>query len=382
MQETTTDDKLLDVVEEYTASNQTEAFQETYRIWRRQAGNRYAFDFVRNPKESAFSENQSVVSTTPAQAEQTALKQLSILFGAGFLVYLMIENLLDKLLVELAQRIGLHIETMYWGESRYYGDELTVFLFSAALQVMKLLLPILLIGLSLKMPLRIGVPLKISNTRQLLNSISMMMLLSVGLGFSMISRSSELEKYSAISDAIGTNNHMIILYILFTVFIVPLFWELLFHSCMFQALRQFGDLFAVAAVTSMATLLTHSLQDAVRLGLVTLVISFFMIRTGSFLTAVILRIIHEIYMFSMFQLETFGDKYSARWWIVILFPCVVGLMSLIVLTISDKTEPSEKPHNREYMAFTDQLMAFFTTFPMMVTVILCVLLLIMSAMLA
>ena len=381
MQETT-EDKLLDVVEEYTAANQTEAFQDTYRIWRRRAGNPYGFDFVRNPKEAAFSENQSIVSTTPAQAEQTALKHLGFLYGGAFLVYLLIENLLDKLLVELAKMLGMHIETMYWGESRYYGDELTVFLFSAALQILKLLVPILLISLSLKMPLRISIPLPITNKRQLMNSISLMMLLSVGLGFSMISRSAEMEKYRVISDAAGTGNHWVILYMLFTIFIAPMFWELLFHSCMFQSLRQFGDLFAVTAVTVMATVLTHSLQDAIRLALVTVTISFFMIRTGSFLTAVILRIIHEIYMFALFQMENFGDMYSTRWWIVILFPCFVGLLTLIVLTISDKSEPEHTRQNHDYLAISDQMMAFFTAFPMLMAVIICVLLIVMSTMLA
>ena len=242
------EEKLLDVVEEFTAANQSDAFQEAYRNWRRRTDNPYAFSFTRNPKESAFSENQTVVSKTPAQAEQSALKQLGILFGAAFLCYLMIENLLDKLLVEVAQWLGMHIETMYWGESHYYGDDLTVFLFSASLQILKLLVPTLLIGLSLRMPVCISVPVKVQQMRQLLSGISLMLLLSVGLGFSVISRSSELEKYRAISDAAGSDDQWYILYILFTIFIVPMFWELLFHSFMFQALRQFGDIFAVITV--------------------------------------------------------------------------------------------------------------------------------------
>lgn len=380
--QSSTEEKLLDVVEEFTAANQSETFQAAYRSWRRREGNPYAFCFTRNPKEAAFSENQTVVSKTPAQAEQSALKQLGILFGAAFLCYLLIENLLDKLLVELAQGLGMHIETMYWGESRYYGDELTVFLFSAALQILKLLIPTLLIGMSLRMPVSVTVPIRVRHTRQLLNGISLMLLLSVGLGFSTISRSSEMEKYRAISDAAGSDDHWFILYILFTIFIVPMFWELMFHSCLFQALRQFGDTFAVITVTAMATLLTHNLQDALRIGLVTLVISFFMVRTGSFLTAVLLRIIHEIYMFTMYQLENFGDLYSTRWWFVILFPCFVGLLTLIVLTISDKTESDDLPQNRAYMELSDLLLTFYTTFPMMVTVIVCAVMMIMSAMLA
>ncbi|MCR5718549.1 MAG: CPBP family intramembrane metalloprotease [Oscillospiraceae bacterium] len=381
MQEAT-DEKLLDVAEEFTALNQTDSYQTAYRHWRKREKNPYAFSFIKNPKESAFSENQAVVSSTPAQAEQSALRNLGILFGTAFLCYLLIENLLDKILVQAARMIGVQIETMYWGETHYYGDDLTVFLFSAALQILKLLIPILMIGLALQMPIWIAVPLPVKHTRQMLNSISLMMLLSVGLGSSMTSRSSELEKYRIISDAVGADDHWLILYIVFTVFIVPLFWELLFHGAMFQSLRQFGDTFAVIAVTSMATLLTHNLQDAVRLGLVTLSISFFMVRTGSFLTAVILRIIHEIYMFALFQIENYEMLFTLRWWIVILFPCLIGLLTIIVLTISEKGNEENVNPNKDYLSLADQFMIFSTTLPMLVTIIVCILLFVMTAMLA
>ena len=67
---------------------------------------------------------------------------------------------------------------------------------------------------------------------------------------------------------------------------------------------------------------------------------------------------------------------------MILFPCFVGLLSLIVLTISDKTESSDLPQNHAYMDLSDLMMSFYTTLPMLVTMIICVVMIIMSAMLA
>lgn len=375
------EDKILDVVEEFHAANQSDAYRVSYKIWRRKPENQFAFRFSKNPKEASFSENQAVVSETPAQAEQTVLRRFGVLFGYALLVYLVIENVFDKLAIVAARRFGIHIELMYWGENRYFGDDFVVFLFSAGVQIMKLLVPMLLIVLTLRMPLRVAVPMKVRNRKQFLYSLPLMMLLSVALGISMISRSTELEKYRLITDAVVSKDHLVILYILFTIFIAPIFWEFMFHSAMFQALRQFGDSFAVTTVTVLAAFLTHNFHDAVRIGLVTLLISYFMLRTGSFLTAVILRIIHEIYMFSLFQIENYGGIYSMQWWITVLFPCLVGLLTLLVIALNGKGSDTGATRTPTYLGRWDQISALFTTMPMVGALIACVILLVVSLML-
>lgn len=380
MQETT-GQGMLDVVEAFRAANQSEEYHEMYKTWRRRKENRFAFRFSKNPKESSFSENQAVVSETPAQAEQSALHRIGLLFGYAFLCYLLIENLFDKMTIQLAQMMGIHIESMYWGGNHYYGEGKIVFLFSAAFQVMKLLVPTLIISIALRMPVRISIPMRIRDKKQFLYGLALTMLLSVGLGISLVPRSAELEKYRLISEANISGDHWMILYILFTVFIAPMFWELLFHSSMFQVLRQFGDGFAAGAVTILAALLTHDLHDALRVGLLTLVISYFMVRTGSFLTAVILRIVHEIYMFALFQIEIYGGMYSLQWWITVLFPCVVGIVSIIVLKVREKEEDTLFPPAVTYMSIWDQASALFTPLPMVGLIIACTLLIIVSVML-
>ena len=150
---------------------------------------------------------------------------------------------------------------------------------------------------------------------------------------------------------------------------------------MFQSLRQFGDPFAVCAVTILAALQAHNLHDTLRIGLLTLVISYFMVKTGSFLTAVILRIIHEIYMFSLFQIESYGGIFSLQWWIIVLFPCAIGLLSLAALFLRKGDAPAAKHENPVYMTFLDKATAFFTCLPMVIEVITCILLIVITSVL-
>lgn len=374
------DEKILDVVEEFVCPNQSEAYQTAYRQWRQRKKNRYAFRFSKNPKEAAFSENQSVVNETPAQAEQFALHSLGILIGTAMVLCLVMENVLDKLAILIGGKLGMHLEIMYWGENRYYGDERTLFFFTMALDVLKLLLPALVILFALRMPAKIAVPLPVRNRIQLMYSVAVMMVMSVGVGIAVVSRSAELEKYRLISESSQSDGYWIVLYILLTIFAVPLLWELLFHGCMFQALRQFGDRFAVGAVVVLAVMMTHDVHDALRIGLVTFVISMYMVKTGSFLTAVLLRSIHEIYMFALFEIETYGGIYSLQWWVVVLFPCFVGALVLLITLLRGR-EKEQQQNNPSYMSLWDQASAFFTTMPMVITLITCALLFVVTLML-
>ncbi|MBQ4465067.1 MAG: CPBP family intramembrane metalloprotease [Oscillospiraceae bacterium] len=376
-----TEEKLLDVVEEFTVPQQSEAYQASYRRWRRRKNNRYAFCFSKNMKEATFAENQAVVNETPAQAENSALHSLGILFAWALMLYLVIENVIDKIVVLIAQYMGVRIEMVYWGESRYYGEDQVVFLFTAALQILKILVPILVIGLALRMSLRTSVPCRVRNKRYFLTGVSAVMLLSVVLGIAFVSRSAELEKYRLISEVNRSEDHWVIIYILFTVFIAPLFSELLFHGAMFQSLRQFGDRFAIGAVAILSALLAHNPHDALRLGLLTLLISFFMVRTGSFLTAVIMRIIHEIYMFAMFQIESYGGMFSVYWWFVVLFPVVVGLLNVVAIVLNRGEKEEYRAENPSYMTIWDQATAFFTSIPMLIMLVTCVLLIVVTFML-
>ncbi|MBR7084910.1 MAG: hypothetical protein IKI37_07020 [Oscillospiraceae bacterium] len=379
MPEQTAVQKVIDVVEDFSCPYQTPAYGEAYRSWRRRKQNPYAFRFTKNPKETAFSESQTAVGMPPAQAEQSVLNRLGRLVGYALICYLVTENILDKLLVILMQFLHLHIELVFSGESRLYGDQQLVFWLAFGIQFLKYFIPALILQFVLKMPLQVSVPLKMRKPQKLISGIALMMMMSAGLGLLSIPMSSELEKYRLIT---GADDYRMILYILMTIFILPIITELLLHGCMFQAMRQFGDIFAITVTTILAAALTHNLFDAVRIGLVHLTISYYLIHTGSFWSAVCLRVVHEIYMFVLFYLETMDNIGSKEWWIVILIPCVICAGTGIYILLNKKKQHVKPVQNMTYLNLTEKLEAFFTAMPMVSFLICSVLLLVITAMLA
>ena len=374
-------ERVIDVVEEFSSPDQTEGYQEAFRKWRRRKKNPYAYRFTKDPRETAFSEHQAAVNDSSAQAEQTVLHRIGLLTAYALLAYLLIENALDKLLVLILNGYGIHVEIVYWGQSRLYGEERAVFWVATLVSLLKYLIPAAGILLTLRMPHKVSMPLPILRPRQLLYGGTLMMLLSVGLGMFCVSRSGELEKYRLISGAVDSNTGHLIQYMLFTIFVPPLVTELLLHGALFQVIRQFGDAFAIGTTTVLATLMMHNIPDAVRIGIVTLTISYFQIRTGSFATAVLLHIIHEICMFAVYYADTFSGTYSLEWWITILAPCLVSVITGISLLLHKHRQKPAARSSPTYLSSWEKATAFFTSMPMAAFIIACVLMLVITTLL-
>ncbi len=367
---------LIDVVEDFEAPNQTEGFRGAFRKWRRQE-NPYAFHVTQNPKETSFSESKAMVGTSPAKTEQGVLYRLSYLIGCLLILYLVIENILDKIIVSIMHAMGMHIQLLFWG-SDLYGDERNVFLVIVLINTLKYLLPVLLLHYFLRMPMRVSMPATITNPQELLFGVVLTMMLSVGCGLFSVTNSDELDKYKLICNAVGVDDKRMLLYTLFTVLIMPILIELLLHGAMFQVLRQFGDTFAITAVTFLAAIIMHSVQDVLRIAIMTLAFSYFVIRTGSFWTSVILHIVHEIYMFVLFYIETFESVFTPLWWVMMLMPCVVGILTGAYMLFHEPETERTMTKNETFLTFADKCRAFFSSLPIIGLIVICVMLVVIS----
>ena len=374
--------EMIDVVESFSCPAQTEAYIKAFQGWRRREGCPYAYRFHKNPKETTFSDGRAVGADTPALAQSSALRALGGLFGSVLLLYLLLENVLDKVLVLLANVLGYRVEILYWGDTRLYGDLRAVFLIAAGVDIVKYLIPALVLALFLKLPREVRFPLPVSHPQRLLDGIGLMMLLSVGFGTFFVSQSAEMSKYRMIADAVGAEDHRIILFILFSVFVQPFAAELLLHGSMFQVLRQFGDRFTVCTTAVLSACLAHNVQDAVRIGVVTFLISAYVVTTGSVISAILLRVTHEIYMFALFYIGNFGQLHSVLWWIAVVTPVLIFSVTAVLYLHRHEGRIRMPSKDTDGMSVMEQSAVFYTTLPMTVYLIVSVLFMIVTVILA
>ncbi|MBR2913618.1 MAG: CPBP family intramembrane metalloprotease [Oscillospiraceae bacterium] len=374
-------DHIIDVVEDFQCPYQTDKYRDALRKWRRRDENRYAFRATRNPRESSFSDSVRITEPSPSKTEQEVLYRLGYLIGCAMVLYFTVENILDKVIVWLLNAMGMDIQMLFWG-TNLYGDERHVFLVVVLINALKYLIPLAVLQRFLRLPLAVSMPSYISSLKEFLLGVVLTMMLSVGCGLFSVTNSNELEKYKLICNAVGVDDTRMILYTLFTVLVMPILIELLLHGAMFQVLRQFGDSFAILAVTLLSAVIMHSLEDALRIAIMTMTFSYFVIRTGSFWTAVFLHIVHEIYMFTLFYIETFEDVFTLWWWIMMLLPCVIGILVGVYMLFHEPETERSDPKNTTFLKMSDKCITFFSSFPMIGTIVISIVLMLASALLS
>lgn len=380
MQENNTD-HIIDIVEDFQCPNQTNKFREAFRKWRRRESNLYAFRVTKNPREASFSDSIRTAGVSPTKTEQEVLYRLGYLIGCAMVLYLTVENILDKVIVWLLNAMGMNIQMLFWG-TNLYGDERNVFLVVVLINALKYLIPLIVLHAFLRTPAAVSMPTNISNPMELLFGIVLTMMLSVGCGLFSVTNSDELEKYKLICNAVGVNDTRMVMYTLFTVLVMPILIELLLHGAMFQVLRQFGDSFAILSVTLLSAVIMHSVEDALRIAIMTMTSSYFVIRTGSFWTAVILHIVHEIYMFTLFYLETFESEFTLWWWIMMLLPCVIGILVGAYMLFHEPETERSNVKNMTFLKMSEKCMTFFSSFPMVGMIVISIVLMLASAVLS
>lgn len=370
-------EKILDVVEEFAFQNQTDKYLEAFKNWRRREGNPYAFAYTKHLREQTFSESKVNLRESLGSAEQTVLWRLGNLVGFILLVYLLLENVLDKVLVMVLNTLGLSIDMVFW-DSTVYGSEELAFLVTGIVTLLKYVVPLLLLRWQLKLPARVSQPCHISRIPELLLAVSLVLLLSTGLGMLCLSRSAEMQKYQRIADSITMGDQKMLLYTVFTVFLVPVLYEFLLHTDMFQSFRQFGDVFAMGMTAALSAFLAHNIPDGIRMCVISLTISYFVLRTGSFITAVILHVVHEICMFSLYYIHNFGGILTPQWWITMLLPCAVGLVAVVYVMRNRSAFQSHSDQAVNFLKRSERTSAFFSNAPMLGLLLACFILTVMD----
>ncbi|MBQ8926840.1 MAG: CPBP family intramembrane metalloprotease [Oscillospiraceae bacterium] len=256
-----------------------------------------------------------------------------------------------------------------------------MFWLAAVLYVLKYSVPALAIAVMLRLPLRVAYPMHLHSQEMLLHGFGGMLMVSALTGALFIRHSADLERYRVLSDGSTDSDSRLVVYLLLSIFVLPLAAEILLHGPLFQVLRQFGDGFAAITVSLLAALLMHHAADGIRMGLVTLVLSYYLLRTGSFWAAACLRVVHEIFLFGLYCLGAFGEMYTLRWWLTLLIPFLIG--AAIMLLAGRLAGNARRPgyRNRTYLRSYEKGYAMFTTLPMAAFVLVSMVLTVTTAML-
>ena len=300
-------DELIDVVEEFDYSTQSPEYNESFKKWRKSPSNAYVYNYKKNKKETEFIDGLGYMSTSSAEAEREVLSRCLHLLGAVLLTYILVENIFCKVAISIMESAGLNIHNSFINNS-IYGGAKEVVIVLILFNTLKYIIPIYLIHHFLKMPYKVGFPLKLRSASELMYAISGTMIISVVSSISRAYADQTREIYNFF-DAYDANvaffaQHELVIYTFFEVIVVSILSECLFRGEIFHCLRQYGDLFAIIVTSFFSAVITQNFSMMPAYFMISMFSGFMVLRSGTITTAVIIRAIHSLYLLTLTIIES------------------------------------------------------------------------------
>lgn len=296
------DDFVIDVAKEHKYQNQNDEYYNEFLKWRTDASNPYGYKFVHDTREHAYIDGEGYIDMKPAKAEKKALGKCCGLIGVTMLVMLLV----DVLGMFVIQYI-LGVKT---GFNTYYSDYSTAEPFSPpvvytamAFRLLKYLIPIAIFGAFTKIPRKVALPSGKLNYRICgCGVIIMLVVMAIGriADYLFTNMLHTINVDSVYSGYIRTqDNSSLAVYIVAQYLLIPILTEILFRGCFLQFFRQFGDLFAILITSFVNCMCGYDFVQFGYIFCVSLVLGLFTIRTGSLMSAIIMRLAAQFTTFAV-----------------------------------------------------------------------------------
>ncbi len=296
------DSDVISVIDEFDYSTQSDSYNESFIAWRKNKKNPYAYNFALNKKETVYIDGQGFVNESAADAEASVMNKLLSLIGIAVLVIVAIENVFGKVLVQILDAVGVDVHNAFFN-SVIYGGCSEVAMVLVIITSLKLIIPMIIMRTQLRMPLRNSIPLTTKNSLELIAAIAAALIVSVvvGIPYAFSDESTEVyqffRQYNADMSLWGQEEFVV--YSFFDVIVVSVFFEILFRGAMFTALRQFGDIYAVVITSVVSGLVMQDLNAMFGVMAISAIASIGMLRSGSILTPILVRIVYKMYIFAL-----------------------------------------------------------------------------------
>ena len=276
----------LDVVADFSYESENPDYNRAYKQWRRTNKAPYMYRYSGNPNEITYVDGNAVPARDAALTERTALTHCATLIGLGLLAYLVCELVGGTLLVGILRLCGAEVGLDFLSLS-VRGEQWAVTAVRVSINVMKYLLPAVLLLRLGKLPRRAAVPVRLCGLPETVIAVGA----AAGIAgiYTLTAQDAGVNLAQEIFSVPSRTGVMA--YGLFDVLAVSALSELLLRGSVLPLLRQFGDSFAIGMTAAAGFLFPNSLPDRISELLIGLASGYLLLRSGSFLKCVLLRAI-------------------------------------------------------------------------------------------
>lgn len=344
-------------------------YAEDYRRWRSENSGSYGFFYRSGKDEYIYQDGIGFLDKPPEISELSSLYNVNRLISNIVMIYFIMVTLMPIIMPGLISRItgaDLGFDVM----SRiYYGNSRTVFIYRYITAIVEKTLPIVIISRMAKMSVKVMFPVKISN-RPLFGICVPAALLTAAAGSMLMIPSKivmgqigiDTSQSVLIQGSLGS----VICSVILLVVIDPLFTELIMRGAMLQLLRQFGDGYAIIVTSFITAICVEDLRIAVYYFVLAAVTGYFTLRTGSVITAIVMRSSVSLYfVIQSYVPMSVPENIAAAASIGFILLCLIAGMITVITFLIKNNHKISLPLKETYLSNYEKIMCFFTT-PMVI----------------
>lgn len=347
---------------------QDKAYNESYKRWRRQNRKSVGFYSAENPNLFTYQDGVGFIDDHPEAQELKAFKKVLSVLGIALLFRVLLEYLSMYFLPPMLGRIGVDISFDFF-TGRLYGSDTAQITLRTLSGVISRLLPISYVAVYFKMPFRVVMPMKIIN-KQMFRVCVPTMLLVLGV-CSVMSLFFRQVLFFLNIEAVRTfilpeHADDIVYMIIVMLIITPIASEICCRGIFLQLLRQFGDGTAVIISSIVTSAVCCDLSRFGTAFVTSIIIGYFTIRTGSVLTAVIMRITVRFYIYTLYYLESYiSPEYSRTAIMAFLFVTIAAGLIVFVRFLYYHSDCLGMTLKSRYIPFGKKMLTMITNVPIL-----------------
>ncbi|MBR1739951.1 MAG: CPBP family intramembrane metalloprotease [Ruminococcus sp.] len=269
---------------------QSEEYNNVYRKWRLEEGNRYARRISPDDGSHSYVPGQGFVRKTVLGSEENALHNCLFLVGAVLLVMLAFDAAI-YFIIQMADPSAAG-NNVYFTQRTEDAPEVPMWLVLLVVggNCLKYVTAIGIFKMRTRLPMRLVMADRGSGAIVSFNATVVMMMVMVSGKLAAMLLSHVLRYVSVDSVYVymfrSTETPIVLISFVYNCIIFPVLFELLFRGFMLQLMRQFGDRFAVTLVAGLCSLTFYDIPNIFYCCCCSAVLGVYVIRTGSTWTAV------------------------------------------------------------------------------------------------
>lgn len=337
---------------------QNAEYNESYRNWRIEHRSDVGFYVSGNQEELTWRDGEGFVGDSPVAMERGALEQTASVIGKTLVLYALLGIISRWIFAEM--KIGSDTVGMVRG-GYFEGNETTALIMTYIVNILWRVLPQFYLLRKVKMPMKVYLPMKVENKPMFRAAVPVAMFV-----FAVISMMSGLGEYFFAAAGFDVKNtvwipegrvHMVLSAILYIV-IMPFISEVVHRGTFLQTLRQFGDGCALIFTSVIAGLTAPGSYSWVYTFAYSFIVGFFAMRTGSILTAFIMRAVLSGSSFLLTyirQTGMAGSRYMDTVLLILTAYLIIGGIGLIIF-IKKHSNKISLPFYGMYVSNRDKIM--------------------------